>query len=265
VPSWLQGAWTRDWIQRGEAKTNTVDVHYLQTSTLFADMRVPKDRTRMPNAKSFADLTDQQLRLLARQNGFAGLTAMTGDIATWSHDIQYQPSDGSQDQGRIQRVDPTHMREHGLDGSYIESWKSTSGGNGHFLVIRVERAGRLLRTLVVVGNQFLYVRNRAIDLPEAESFEALIESTKATRKQIEEYLDCEFSFGQVRGGSVPWEIEQSTLPWQEGRHLNFVEEVAPVAGATRLAPRAAGDGEWTVPINTLSAREIQELFGRMMR
>jgi hypothetical protein len=153
------------------------------------------------------------------------------------------------------------MHEHGLDGSYIESWKSTSGGNGHFLVIRVEHAGRLLRTLVVVGNQFVYVRNRAIDLPAATSFETLIDSTKASRAQIEEYLDCEFSVGRVRGGSVPWEIEQSTLPWREGRHLDFVEEIAAVEGGAGLAPRAVGDDEWTVPVNTLIAREIGELFG----
>jgi hypothetical protein len=153
------------------------------------------------------------------------------------------------------------MREHGLDGSYIESWKSMTGGNGHFLVIRVEHAGRLLRTLVVVGNQFVYVRNRAIDLPAATSFEALIDLTKATRAQIEQYLDCEFSVGRVRGGSVPWEIEQSTLPWREGHHLDFVEEIAAVEGGPGLAPRVVGDDKWTVPVNTLIAREIGELFG----
>src|SRR5260370_10723858 len=261
VPAWLRGVWTREWIQKGKAKSNTLDVHYLQTPTYFADIRIPKDRTRFPNAKSFADLTDQQLRLLARQNGFTGLTTTSGAVATWNHDIQFQPSDGAPDRGRLQRIAPARMHEDGLDGSYIESWKSTSGGNGHFLVIPVEHAGGLLRTLVVVGNQFVYIRNRAIDLPAATSFEALIDSTKARRAQIEEYLDCEFSVGRVQGGSVPWEIKQSTLPWREGRHLDFVEEIAAVDGGTRLAPRAVGGGEVTVPVNTLSARAIVEMFG----
>jgi hypothetical protein len=261
VPAWLRGVWTREWIQKGKTQSNTLDVHYLQTQTYFADIRIPKDRTRFPNAKSFADLTDQQLQLLARQNGFTGLTTKLGAVATWNHDIQFQPSDGSPDRGRLQRIAPDRMREHGLDGSYIESWKSMTGGNGHFLVIRVEHAGRLLRTLVVVGNQFVYVRNRAIDLPAATSFEALIDLTKATRAQIEQYLDCEFSVGRVRGGSVPWEIEQSTLPWREGHHLDFVEEIAAVEGGPGLAPRVVGDDKWTVPVNTLIAREIGELFG----
>jgi len=261
VPVWLRGIWIRDWIQEGKAKSNTLDVHYLQTPTYFADIRIPKDRMRFPNAKSFADLPDQQLRLLARQNGFTGLTTTSGAVATWNHDIQFQPSDGAPDRGRLQRIAPARMHEHGLDGSYIESWRSNTGGNGHFLVIRVEHAGRLFRTLVVVGNQFVYVRNRPKDLPSAASFEALINSTSASRAQIEEYLDCEFSVGRVRGGSGLWEIEQSTLPWREGRHLDFVGEIAAISGGAGLAPRRVGDDEWTVPVNTLTAREIGELFG----
>jgi hypothetical protein len=261
VPAWLRGVWTREWIQKGKAQSNTLDVHYLQTQTYFADIRIPKDRGRYRNATSFTDLTDQQLRLLARQNGFTGLATASGEVATWNHDIQFQPSDGTPDKGRLQRIAPSRMHEHGLDGSYIESWKSTTGSNEHFLVIRVEHGGRLLKTLVVVGNQFVYVRNRAMDLPTAESFDALIDSTKASRARIEEYLDCEFSLGRVRGGSVPWQIEQSTLPWREGHHLDFVEEISPTDGPNGLAPRAAGDDVWTVPVNTLIAREIGELFG----
>jgi hypothetical protein len=153
------------------------------------------------------------------------------------------------------------MHEHGLDGSYIEAWKSTSRGEARFLVIRVEHAGRLVKTLVVVGNQFIYVRNRAVDLPTAESFDALINSSKASRAQIEAYLDCEFSVGRVQGGSVLWEIQQSTLPWREGRHLDLVDEIAAVEGGAGLAPRKVGDGEWTVPVNTLTARDTGELFG----
>jgi hypothetical protein len=65
----------------------------------------------------------------------------------------------------------------------------------------------------------------------------------------------------VRGGSVPWQIEQSTLPWREGHHLDFVEEISPTEGRNGLAPRAEGDDVWTVPVNTLIAREIGELFG----
>jgi len=261
VPTWLRGVWTREWIQKGKAQSNTLDVHYLQTPTYFADMRIPKDRGRLSKARSFADLTDSELRLLARQNGFTGLTMTSGAVAIWNHDIQFQPSDGTPDRGRLQRNGPGRMHEHGLDGSYIEAWQSTSGGEGRFLVIRVEHAGRLVKTLVVVGNQFIYVRNRAVDLPTAESFEALINSSKASRVQIEAYLDCEFSVGRVQGGSVPWEIQQSTLPWREGGHVDFAGAIVPADGSPGLTPRSAGDDQWSVPVNTLSARAIEDMFG----
>lgn len=259
-PIWLQGVWSRDWIQKENIKSNTLDVHYLQTPTYFADMRIPKDRLGVVAAKSFAELTDEQLRSLTRQNGFTGRTTMTGLVATWAHDISYQPSDGTPDQGRLQRIPPAQMHEHGLDGSYIEAWRHLAGGNGRFLVVRIEHAGRLVQSLVVVGNLFVYVRNRPKDLPEAASFDALIEATHPSREQMEKYLDCEFSVGRVRGGGVPWEIEQSTLPWREGRHLDFVEQISIGNGDSGLAPREAREDVWTVPVNTMSPREIRALF-----
>jgi len=265
LPTWLLGEWSRDWIQKGEVKSNTLDVHYLQTPTYFADIRIPKDRPRISTAKSFADLTDQQLRLLARQNGFTGRTTMRGAVATWHHDIDFRPPDGAPDMGRLQRIPPDRMHEHGLDGSYVESWRSLTDGKGRFLVIRVEHAGRLLRTLVVIGNQFVYVRNRAKDLPISPSFDALIEATNASRDQIAEYLDCEFSVGRVGGGSVPWEIEQSTLPWREGRRLDFVEQISMSGNGATMVPREPGEDQWSVPVNTLSLSEIKVLFGGQSR
>ena len=262
LPMWLRGEWSRDWIQEGTVKSNTFEVHYLQTPTYFADVRFPKDRSRISTARSFADLTDQQLKLLTHQMGFTGRTTMAGTVATWHHDIEFQPSDGAPDTGRLERIRPDRMHEHGLDSSYIESWRSLTDGEGRFLVIRVEHAGRLLRTLVVVGNQFVYVRNRAKDLPVASSFDALIEATNATREQIVDFLDCEFSVGRVRGASVLWEIERSTLPWREGRRLDFVEQMSIDDGRSGLVPREVGEDQWTVPVNTLSQGEIKELFGR---
>ena len=241
-------------------KSSSLDVHYLQTPTYFGDLRIPKIRSGVSAAHSFADLTDQQLRMLAAQNGFTGQTTVEGNVATWSDEIAFQPPDGTPDQGRLQRILPDGMNEHGLDGSYTESWRRLSAGEGQFLVVRVEHAGRLERTLIVVGNQFIFVRNRAKDLPTAPSFDVLFETTKATREQIVEYLDCEFSVGRIRGGSVPWEIQESTLPWREGHHLDFVNQLSVRDGGAGLMPRAASNDQWMVPVNTLSRREMEALF-----
>ncbi len=259
IPTWLWGEWSRDWIQKGRVRSTAVDVHYLQTPTYFADVRIPKDRTGISAARSFAELTDAQLRLLTHQNGFTGHTTIAGAVATWHHEIDFRPSDGTPDSGRLRRIPPGRMHERGLDGSYTESWRSVTGGNGRFLVMRVERGGRLLRTLIVVGDEFLFVRNRSKDLPMAASFDALIDGIKASRDQIVEYLDCEFSVGKVGGGSVPWVIDRSTLPWREGHHLDFIEQVSIIDPA--LVPREVDGARWTVPVNTLSPLEIKVLFG----
>jgi len=258
-PAWLWGEWSRDWIQKGRVRSSTLNVHYLQTPTYFADIRIPKSRPGVSTAMSFADLTDLQLRLLTHQNGFTGHTTMAGAVATWHHDIDFQPSDGTPDSGRLQQISPGRMHENGLDGSYTESWRSVTRGKGRFLVIRVQHGARLLRTLVVVGNEFLFVRNRPKDLPMAASFDALIDGTNASRDRIVEYLDCEFSVGRVRGGSVPWVIDQSTLPWREGHHLDFVEQMSITDRG--LIPREVDGDRWTMPVNTLSLLEIEGLFG----
>ena len=261
LPSWLLGTWTREWINRRGTESNTLDVHYLQTPSIFADVRFPRDRGDFSHARSFDDLSDEELSQLARQRGFTGHTTVDGLISTWHHELDFQPPDSSADIGRIARNGADAMFEHALDSSYTESWKSTSAGANTFLVVRIERAGRLQSTLIVTGDDFVYVRNRAKDLPSAPSLDSLIASTQATRAQIIEYLDCEFSVGRVRGGTIPWEIQHSTLPWREKQRLDFVDGIMVAAeSATLLVPRAPIADSWSVPVNTISRGDLLTLF-----
>ena len=260
LPTWLWGEWSRNWILRGKSKSSSLDVHYLQTPTYFADIRIPKARPSLSDAKSFADLTDQQLRLLAAQVGLTGLTTLAGNVVNWSDEIAFQPYDGTTDTSRLERRSRDVMHEVGLDGSFTESWRRVSDGSGQFLVVRVKRSGRLMHSLVVVGDRFVYVRNRAKDLPPAPSLEALIETTKAHREEIVEYLDCEFSAGRIHGGSMLWEIQQSTLPWREGHHLEFADTLTVQNGGAALTPKAVGTEQWSIPVNTLKPSDIRALF-----
>jgi hypothetical protein len=259
LPSWFTGVWTREWIERKGVRSDLFDVHYLQTPSLFGDMRVPRDRPVLAQAKSFADLTDADLLQLARQRGFTGSTTVSDARATWHHEVDFQPPDSAEDIGRIERIDDAHMFEHALDSSYIESWRSVSSGDGRFLAVRVERAGRLDRVLLVAGDHFLFVRNREKDLPMAESLDSLIIATRATRSQIIEYLDCEFSAGRVHGSGAAWEIQRSTLPWREGKHLDFVDELH-ISSGGGLVPRGASTERWSVPVNTLTRAQLRALF-----
>jgi hypothetical protein len=231
-------------------------VRYLQTPFWFGDVRIPVDRPRI-TAGSLAELGDAELASLAKQRGFFGHTTVAGDVSTWHHELDYQPSNGSVDTGRIERLGASSMLEHGLDGSFVEHWWNLGSGDGKFLTVRVMRAGRLDRMLVVAGDHFLYARNRASDLPAARSLTEL--AAQASREQLLAYLDCELSHGRVRGGSVPWQIEHSTLPWREGTQLAFVDDLT-VGPAGALAARAAAGETWTIPINTLAPDDLRVLF-----
>jgi hypothetical protein len=256
LPAWLTGAWRREWIRADGVTKNTLTVRYVQTPSWFGDVRIPIDRPRS-TAGSLAELGDAELAGLAKQRGFFGYTTVAGDVSTWHHEIDYQPRRDRPDTGRIERLGASSMLEHGLDGSFVEHWWNLGSGDGKFLTVRVMRAGRLDRMLVVAGDHFLYARNRASDLPAADSLTAL--AAQASREQLLAYLDCELSYGTVHGGSVPWQIEHSTLPWREGTHLAFVDDLT-VDSAGALAARAAAGETWTIPTNTLVPDDLRVLF-----
>jgi hypothetical protein len=113
----------------------------------------------------------------------------------------------------------------------------------------------------VAGDHFLYVRNRTKDLPVSDSLDALISSANATRDQIIEYLDCEFSTGRIPEGHTPWVIQRSTLPWREARRLEIVDQILPTDIANGMARHNTAVEHWTVPVNTLGSSEIRALFG----
>jgi hypothetical protein len=275
LPAELLGVWTREWIRRpGIAiqDPNAVQdspqlVRYLQTPRFFGDMRIPKDRLDLSRAKSFDDLTDSDLRILAKQQGFVGYTTVleaagseapkqSGPVTVeWHRQMDFEPPTGNRDRGRLEFVSKTQMNENGLDNSYTEHWVSVTHGDDQFFVVYVKRQDRLDRMLLVAGDQFYYGRNRRTDLPAAPSFESLLAG--ASRAQIADYLDFELSVGRIRGGSFPWEIQYSTLPWREGKPLDFVNSIT-VDGSTGKVDLRVADGEtWTIPINTLEPSDLK--------
>ena len=94
VPSWLLGVWSREWIRRQGKETSPFVVRYLQTPSAFGDVRLPVDRPKFPHANSFADLSDADLRALARQRGFVGHTTAVGANATWPPAATQTPPPG---------------------------------------------------------------------------------------------------------------------------------------------------------------------------
>jgi len=279
LPSWLLGIWMREWIQKPGVKVqdpnavreNPQLVRYLQTPKFFGDMRYPADRPKFENATSFDDLTDNDLRILAKQQGFVGYTTVensdtstpTETIVQWHRQMDFEPPTNNLDIGKLELLSKNQVDESALDNSYTEHWVSLANEDGKFLVVRVEREGRIDRMLLVAGNQFYFGRNRAKDLPVNKSFDDLI--SNATRDQIVEYLDFELSVGRIEGGLVPWEIQYSTIPWREGKHLDFVDQIQSKALTEKLVPQTEIGEVWTVPINTFDPKDMNVLFSKPMR
>jgi hypothetical protein len=260
LPGWLPGVWMREWIRRDTVQSSPSLVRYLQTRHDFGDVRIPLTRPSLARAASFADLSDADLLALARQQGFVGITLADGLVATWHHEIDFQPAETSADVGRLERVGTGGMYERALDGAYTEHWRVLTAGDGRFVTVRVTRGARLDHVLLIAGDYFYYARNRARDLPTGASLAALIASTQPSRAQLVAWLDCELSVGRVRGGRVPWEIEHSTLPWREGHRLEFVARVIADGVTGALSAREAPGEVWTFSHTGLPPEDGVVLF-----
>lgn len=267
VPSWLTGAWERLWVRNnGGPPEDTVNVRNIQTPTLFGDVRIPKDRPSFPHAKSLRDLTDKELETLYPEEGFSGFTTTEGYVVTWHHEISFQPPDGTIDIGRAEFTGGRNMFEHGVQAAYLEHWWHLASGDGYFLGVQVMRklpdgTQRIHELLSVAGDHFIYAKNRPFDLPMAPSMAALIKQTKADRKQILAYLDCEVSHGYLLGGSFPWQIQFSTIPFLTGQPLAFAGQITVDPKTGQLSHRGElPDQVWSFPINTLGVEDLLVLF-----
>lgn len=261
LPPFLTGVWSRDFIKRRGVQGEVLKVRYLQALGPFGDVRIPPNRSWTTTVTGFGDLTDAQLRTLAKQKGFTGHTTFDGRIVSWHHEIDFQP-DTSRDASHVSREDDLHILESGLDSSFVEQYTRLSTGDDRFLALRVERNGRLDRVLIIVGDWFYFARNRAADLPIADSFDALIAAKAPARAQLIAWLDCELSAGRVSGGTVPWEIQASTLPWREGRHLEFVDALTVDPARGIVFPAAAAGERWSVTQQLMKPTELAALFAR---
>jgi hypothetical protein len=268
VPSWITASWERLWVINNNQgpPVDKVNVRNIQTPTLFGDCRIPKDRPAFPNAKSLSDLSDKELQTLYAQEGFSGYTSTEGYIITWHHEIDYQPPDGSIDIGRFEILGGRNVLEHGVQASYLEHWWRLEDAGGYFLGVKVMRnlgnnQQRVHQILSVAGDHFIYARNRAFDLPMANNLADLIKKEKYTRKQILAVLDIEVSHGFVLGGSVPWEVQFSTLPFKEGKPVEIAADIAvdPLTGQLTHKSHTP-DLVWSFPINTLGVEDLLVLF-----
>lgn len=225
VPDAYLGVWQRKRLESPLSIDDTSHVFWLQTSSLHADIRIPADRPSFTGKSRLQDFSIDELKLLASQQGFAGKTKVIGDTCLWERHLDYQPTTGKRDIGRMQ-FSGNQIVETGIDSDYSEIWQKLPESEGQVVSLRFmeEKTSRhhtrhQKGILVVSGDYFIYARDRRTTLSNSASLEALFNEIDLAKEQLIDILDLDISFGQRTQGNSPWEIQLSTLPYREGQPL----------------------------------------------
>jgi hypothetical protein len=233
VPAAYVGAWRK--------QTPDTRSLWLQTTRLHAMVDIPASRPDFSARRGFADLSDDELMILAHQGGVAGACIAAGDVLHRRRQVDYSPQRGQPFLRRL-RVEEGGLREFCLDGRETARWERLAGAEGGVLALRFhdvqvgvaggdECRGYLLR----VGPYFAYVRDRYGTTQRAESLALLAELKGFTREQLIAVLDFDLSFGR-RDEAGRWIIELSTLPWREGRPFLDDAQVARILAFADRGP-----------------------------
>lgn len=242
-------------------------VFWGQTARRYIDVRIPAGRPRC-GAADLPRLSEADLAILGRQQGFAGDLAVAGDRFTWHRDMDVQPVSARPDTGLV-RIAGDLLHEEGeaaTPGSvYRETFERIASGARRRVALRAASwpggGVPVAAELVVIDDHFLFARARPAPLPAAPSLGPLLaEARRVAPGRIAGLLDCEFSHGRLDGGAGRWTIELSTLPWREGAPA-FAPGGARLDGDVLTVDTPAGQVRWRIADSSLPASELVALFG----
>lgn len=211
----LAGLWTRSLLRAPGVEDISTQVAWLQGPSLFVDLRQPPQRTDFAHVRRLADLTPEDCRVLARQQGFAGVFTQQDGVFWWHREIDYQPATVQPDAGALLWEGET-LVETGHFADYREHWHRAPNvpatPSGALRLRRLEdgRAG----ILVWGGEVFMFARARAVALSGRSLADAV---AQATPEQARALVDCEIS----QGTTAEWRITRSSLPFREGAVLSL--------------------------------------------
>lgn len=215
VPEEYVGLWRRTLLRAPGVEDTTTRVYWLQTPSWHADIRVPADRPVLSGRTGLTALSVQEMRSLARQQGFAGITEVEGDLCRWHRRIDYQPPSGFNDVGRMQFEGPDRLLEYGVEQDYFEVWERMPGGGESEVLEHDDPIGRPT-VLLSLWPWVMFVRARGTALGRATGLAELVAAADGPVRVA--LLDFEISFGRRDETGGTWRIELSTLPWLEGIH-----------------------------------------------
>jgi hypothetical protein len=217
----LRGLWRRSlisWPGRGSDTTTTV--RWLQGPRAYMDLRQPMPLPDFSHARALDDLTLEDCAWLARQEGFAGYLSFDSVYFEWHREIDFQPRATRPDAGSLRWVGNV-LVETGRAGDYIEHWHHDPAlptTPASVVDLQADR-GSPKRTLLRVGPNFMFARDRSIHLETG--YRSLAEYVAAAPDvaRARELIDCEISFGEARPEGL--RITASTLPYRVGTLLEF--------------------------------------------
>lgn len=221
VPGELHGLWRREVITTPKGyRDETTRVLWLQTRSWYADIRVKADRPNREGATGFADYTDAELIEMAAVQGFAGELTATGSVCLWRRDLDYQPPNDSLDEANFAVRDGV-MIEDGIHSEYQEIWRRQAPSDTPLVAYRA--SGGTKGLLVIAGDYFLEIRDRATPLARAESLSALVTEALAAGKRDAAIaaLSMRICQGKISGSARP--VTLSSYPWLEGTDLGPVD------------------------------------------
>ena len=223
VPERFVGLWRRVSLESPAVTDTASEVYWLQGRSLFVDIRVPRPRPGFAAVTSLAEYRPSRLMWLASQQGFAGCLEVQRDLCRWHRALDFQPRP-LQDEGRVAFVGD-ELVEQGVHEHYTERWQRCDTAGSETLALQLlgetrsdGRCAPRRGFLVVVGDWFMYTRDRRRPLSPAASLVDLMADADDSRAMAA-LVDCEISLGRRSGGGQPWEVQLSTLPYREGHSL----------------------------------------------
>lgn len=152
VPEWACGVWRRDFLRYPGREDKTTEVIWIQTPTLYADIRVAAPDDVSPEAGD---------------EGFAGWLDVDDQVCTWHRPIDLDPGPEGGDKGAM-FLDGDVMIEVGLLDNYMEEYRRIDPARSCFAASRgdVTTAGGKVRfapdgpveILVAAGPHVIHAR-----------------------------------------------------------------------------------------------------------
>lgn len=225
VPPNYKGVWQRHLLETATHKDDSSLVLWMQTQHYHVDIRIPAACANMRAVTKLAEYDDDELLILASQQGFAGVTVVTpsnsssSDVCQWLREIDFQPPNNARDIGKMVFTDANTVIETGVDDTYLEVWRRLAKSNEPYVFS--DAYGNNMHGIQVpsyfmqTGKYITYVRPRLATLSKAPTLLKLIETNKPSRALLLDWLDMEISFGEVLDAKC-WQIKHSTLPFKQG-------------------------------------------------